>query len=62
MPNQQFHQSGFDQPSLPRFLVLFLPKLFLVAAQGVLSLLLWPLYWFGKKSGDIPPTCLIQPR
>lgn len=55
MPNQQFHQSGFDQPSLPRFLVLFLPKLFLVAAQGVLSLLLWPLYWFGKKVWGHPP-------
>ena len=49
------HQLDGDQPSFFRFIILLLPKLILVAAQGLVSLLLWPLYWVGKMIWGHPP-------
>ena len=49
------HQLDGDQPSFLRFIILILPKLILVAALGLLTLLLWPLYWIGKMIWGHPP-------
>ena len=44
-----------DQPSFIRFMILILPKLIMVVTQGVLTILIWPLYWLGKKVWGHPP-------
>ena len=49
------HQLDGDQPSFLRFIILILPKLILVAAQGLVSFVLWPLYWVGKMIWGHPP-------